>query len=52
MVCIVVLAHFLLDMKNQGESLFKIVLLSGKQGIAFHGHRDDHIAWFENCDIN
>ena len=37
-------------MKNQNvlKSLFK----SGKQGIAFRGHRDDHIAWFENCDIN
>jgi len=41
-------------MKNQNvlKSLFKIVLLSGKQSIAFRGHRDDHIAWFENCDIN
>jgi len=41
-------------MKNQNvlKSLFKIVLLSGKQGIAFRGHREDHIAWFENRDIN
>jgi len=29
------------------ESLFKIVLLCGKQGIALRGHRDDKIDWFE-----
>ena len=29
------------------ESLFKIVLLCGKQGIALWGHRDDKINWFE-----
>ena len=29
------------------ESLFKIVLLCGKQGIALCGHRDDDIKWME-----
>ena len=29
------------------ESLFKIILLCGKQGIALRGHRDDKINWFE-----
>jgi len=32
---------------NVLESLFKIVLLCGKQGIALRGHRDDKINWFE-----
>ena len=27
------------------ESLFKVVLLCGKQGIPLHGHRDDDIDW-------
>ena len=27
------------------ESLLKIVMLCGKQGIALRGHRDDHIVW-------
>ena len=26
-------------------SLFKVVLLCGKQGLALRGHRDDHINW-------
>ena len=29
------------------ESLFKVVLLCGKQGLAFRGHRDDHVNWAE-----
>ena len=29
------------------ESLFKIVLLCGKQGIALRGHRDNDIKWME-----
>ena len=27
------------------ESLFKVVLLCGRQGLAFRGHRDDHVSW-------
>lgn len=27
------------------ESLLRIVMLCGKQGIALRGHRDDHILW-------
>ena len=36
-------------LKNQKvlQSLFKIVLLCGKQGFAFHGHRNDNITWWE-----
>ena len=29
------------------ESLFKIVMLCGRQGLALCGHRDDHIDWIE-----
>ena len=29
------------------ESLFKVVMLLGKQGLAFRGHRDDNIEWTE-----
>ena len=29
------------------ESLFKVILLCGKQGLALRGHRDDHISWEE-----
>ena len=29
------------------ESLFKVVLLCGKQGLAFRGHHDDHVNWAE-----
>ena len=29
------------------ESLFKVVLLCGMQGLALRGHRDDHIEWDE-----
>ena len=29
------------------ESLFKVVLLCGKQGLAFQGHRDDYVNWAE-----
>ena len=29
------------------ESLFKVILLCGKQGFALRGHRDDHISWEE-----
>ena len=34
------------------ESLFKIVMLCGKQGLALRGHRDDHINWSESQDKN
>ena len=27
------------------ESLFKVILLCRKQGLALRGHRDDHISW-------
>ena len=33
--------------KKVVESLFKIVLLCGKQGIPFRGHRDDNVNWTE-----
>ena len=29
------------------ESLFKVALLCGKQGLAFWGHCDDHVNWAE-----
>lgn len=29
------------------ESLFRIIILCGKQGIPLRGHRDDNIPWFE-----
>ena len=29
------------------ESLLKVVMLCGKQGLAFRGHRDDHVVWTE-----
>ena len=29
------------------ESLFRIVLLCGKQGLPLRGHRDDNIPWFD-----
>ena len=29
------------------ESLFKVVILLGKQGLGFCGHRDDKIIWEE-----
>ncbi|KAI6652512.1 52 kDa repressor of the inhibitor of the protein kinase [Oopsacas minuta] len=29
------------------ESLFKIIILCGKQGLAMHGHRDDRVQWEE-----
>lgn len=32
------------------ESLFKVVMLLGKQGLAFRGHRDDQIEWQEQAD--
>ena len=34
------------------ESLFRIVLLCGKQGIPLRGHRDDNVSWFEEDDGN
>ena len=34
------------------ESLIKIVLLCGKQGLALHGHHDDKISWTEDEDVN
>ena len=35
--------------ENQGviQSLLKVVMLCGKQGLALRGHRDDHVAWTE-----
>ena len=30
------------------ESLTKIVLLCGKQGLALRGHRDDKVSWMED----
>ena len=30
------------------ESLLKIVILCGKQGLALRGHRDDHISWTDH----
>ena len=40
--------------KNQRviESLLKIVLLCGKQGLALCGHRADHINWSEESSCN
>ena len=32
------------------ESLFRIVILLGKQGLEFSGHRDDKIVWMEQSD--
>lgn len=29
------------------ESLFKVIILCGKQGLGFRGHRDDQINWME-----
>ena len=34
------------------ESLFRIIILCGKQGIPLQGHRDDNISWFEEEDGN
>ena len=34
------------------KSLFKIVMLLGKQGLAFRGHRDDKIVWTEENQGN
>lgn len=34
------------------ESLFKIVLLCGRQGLALRGHRDDQISWTEDDDTH
>ena len=34
------------------ESLFKIVLLCGRQGLALRGHRDDKISWTEDDDTH
>lgn len=35
-------------MSNNIESLFKIVILCGKQGLSLRGHRDDHINWADS----
>ena len=40
----------LVDNQHVLESLFKVTLLLGKQGLAFHGHRDDQIEWQEHSD--
>ena len=34
------------------ESLLKIVLLCGKQGLALRGHRDDKLNWEDKCSFN
>ena len=34
------------------ESLFKIALLCGRQGLALRGHRDDKISWMEDDDTH
>ena len=34
------------------ESLFKIALLCGRQGLALCGHRDDKISWMEDDDTH
>ena len=34
------------------ESLIKIILLCGKQGLALRGHRDDKISWTEDDDVH
>lgn len=36
------------DNKKVIESLLKIIMLCGKQGLALHGHRDDCIHWTED----
>ena len=33
------------------ESLLRIVMLCGKQGIALRGHRDDHIMWTNDEEL-
>ena len=32
------------------QSLFKVVMILGKQGLAFRGHRDDKVEWMEQSD--
>ena len=34
------------------ETLLKIVLLCGKQGLAFHGHWDDWVDWSDDSSSN
>ena len=34
------------------ESLIKIILLCGKQGLALRGHRDDNISWTEDDEAH
>ena len=34
------------------ESLIKIILLCGKQGLALRGHRDDKISWLEDDEAH
>ena len=34
------------------ESLIKIILLCGKQGLALRGHRDDKISWMEDDEAH
>ena len=34
------------------ESLLKIVILCGKQGLALRGHRDDWINWTDEASAN
>ena len=32
------------------ESLFKVAILCGKQGLAMRGHRDDRVQWEDECE--
>lgn len=34
------------------ESLIKIILLCGKQGLALRGHREDKISWMEDDEAH
>ena len=34
------------------QSLLRIVMLCGKQGIALHGHKDDHITWTNDDELD
>ena len=34
------------------ESLFRVVILCGKQGLAFKGHHDDRVDWKEESVLN
>ena len=38
--------------KKVVESLFKIILLCGRQGLALYGHRGDKIDWTDDDDTH